>query len=42
MYMGAYNTLADRGDLGKFRSKVPVIAGRTTTMASFKKLPSRD
>lgn len=29
MYMGAYHTLADRTDLERFRSKVPLIAGRT-------------
>lgn len=42
MYMGAYNTLADRGDLEKFRSKVPVIAGQATTTATFKKAPIHD
>lgn len=37
MYMGAYNALADRTDLERFRSKVPLIAGR----ASFHR-PSSD
>jgi L-alanine-DL-glutamate epimerase-like enolase superfamily enzyme len=36
MYMGAYNTLADRSNLERFRSAVPLIAGR----ASFHAPPS--
>jgi L-alanine-DL-glutamate epimerase-like enolase superfamily enzyme len=39
MYMGAYNTQAYRGDLERYKSKVPLIAGRASTMAFSRRLP---